>query len=44
MKKILLLAVIAAAVGALVYKKMQDDQDEADLWTEATTDESLDLR
>ncbi|HYN75746.1 MAG TPA: DLW-39 family protein [Candidatus Limnocylindria bacterium] len=43
MKKLLVLAV-AAAAGAVVWKKMQADQAEQDLWTEATSDSSLDLR
>jgi hypothetical protein len=42
-KKLLVLAV-AAAAGAVVWKKMQADQAEQDLWTEATSDSSLDLR
>ena len=36
-KKLVILAV-AAAAGFLVWKKMQDDQAEQDLWTEATND------
>ena len=42
MKKLVILAV-AAAAGFLVWKKMQDDQAEQDLWTEATN-EYADLR
>ena len=36
-KKLVILAV-AVAAGFLVWKKMQDDQAEQDLWTEATND------
>ncbi len=42
MKKLVVLAV-AAAAGFLIWKKMQDDQAEQDLWTEATNEFS-DLR
>jgi hypothetical protein len=41
-KKLVVLAV-AAAVGFLVWKKVQDDRAEQDLWTEATN-EYADLR
>ena len=41
-KKLVVLA-IAAAVGFLVWKKVQDDRAEQDLWTEATN-EFADLR
>jgi hypothetical protein len=41
-KKLVILAV-AAAAGFMVWKKMQDDQAEQDLWTEATN-EYADLR
>jgi hypothetical protein len=37
-KKLLLLAVIAAGVFA-VWRKVQADRAELDLWTEATTDD-----
>jgi hypothetical protein len=43
-KKLLLIAAAAAAAGAVVFKKLRSDQAEQDLWTEATNDESLDLR
>ena len=36
MKKLLLLAVVAAGVFA-VWRKVQADRAELDLWTEATT-------
>ena len=42
MKKLLVLAV-AAAAGFMIWKKLQDDQAEQDLWTEATN-EFADLR
>ncbi|MGZ4594586.1 MAG: DLW-39 family protein [Actinomycetes bacterium] len=42
MKKLIVLAVVAAA-GFLVWKKLQDDKAEQDLWTEATS-EFADLR
>ncbi|MGZ4597633.1 MAG: DLW-39 family protein [Actinomycetes bacterium] len=42
MKKLIVLAV-AAAAGFLVWKKLQDDKAEQDLWTEATS-EFADLR
>ncbi len=38
MKKLLLLAVIGAGIFA-VWKKVQADRAELDLWTEATTDD-----
>ena len=41
MKKLIVLA-IAAAAGFLIWKKLQDDQAEQDLWTEATS--TADLR
>jgi hypothetical protein len=41
-KKLVVLA-IAAAVGFLIWKKVQDDRAEQDLWTEATN-EYADLR
>ena len=41
-KKLVVLAV-AAAAGFLIWKKLQDDQAEQDLWTEATN-EFADLR
>ncbi len=44
MKKLLVITAAAAAIGAVVFKKFKSDQAEQDLWTEATTDESLDLR
>ncbi len=44
MKKLLVLAAAAAAAGAVAWKKLQADQAEQDLWTEATSDASLDLR
>ena len=37
-KKLLLLAVVAAGVFA-VWRKVQADRAELDLWTEATTDD-----
>jgi hypothetical protein len=43
-KKLIVLAAAAAAAGAVVWKKLQDDRAEQDLWTEATSDEALDLR
>ena len=43
MKKLIVLGIAAAAAGFLVWKKMQDDQAEQDLWTEATN-EFADLR
>jgi hypothetical protein len=43
-KKIIVLVAAAAAAGALVWKKLQADQAEQDLWTEATNDTALDLR
>ncbi len=42
MKKLIVL-VVAAAAGFLVWKKLQDDKAEQDLWTEATA-EFADLR
>ena len=42
MKKLIVLAV-AAAAGYVIWKKLQDDQAEQDLWTEATS-EYTDLR
>ena len=44
MKKLLVLVAAAAAAGAVVWKKVQADQAEQDLWTEATNDSALDLR
>jgi len=41
-KKLLVLA-IAAAVGFAIWKKVQDDRAEQELWTEATN-EFADLR
>jgi len=41
-KKLVVLA-IAAAAGFLIWKKVQDDRAEQDLWTEATN-EFADLR
>jgi hypothetical protein len=41
--KKLLILVVAAVAGFLVWKKLQDDQAEQDLWTEATS-EYADLR
>lgn len=38
MKKILLLALIGAGIFA-IWKKVQSDRAELDLWTEATTDD-----
>ena len=38
MKKLLLLAVVAAGAFA-VWRKVQADRAELDLWTEATTDD-----
>jgi hypothetical protein len=43
-KKIIVLAAAAAAAGAVIWKKLQADQAEQDLWTEATNDTALDLR
>ena len=43
MKKLVILGIVAAAAGFLVWKKMQEDQAEQDLWTEATN-EYADLR
>jgi hypothetical protein len=43
-KKIIVLVAAAAAAGAVVWKKLQADQAEQDLWTEATNDTALDLR
>jgi hypothetical protein len=37
-KKILLLALIGAGIFA-IWKKVQSDRAELDLWTEATTDD-----
>jgi hypothetical protein len=37
MKKLLVL-VLAAVGGYVVYRKVQDDRLDADLWAEATTD------
>src|SRR5215471_1766853 len=42
-KKLVILGIVAAAAGFLVWKKMQEDQAEQDLWTEATN-EYADLR
>jgi hypothetical protein len=41
-KKLIVLA-IAVAAGYFIWKKLQDDQAEQDLWTEATS-EYNDLR
>ncbi len=38
MKKLLLLALVAVGILA-VWRKVQADRAELDLWTEATTDE-----
>jgi hypothetical protein len=40
-KKLLVLA-IAAGVGYLVYRKIQQDRAEQDLWNEAIFDDDLD--
>ena len=40
MKKLLIL-VIAAAAGYLVYRKIQQDKAEQDLWNEAIFDDDL---
>ncbi|MGI8450283.1 MAG: DLW-39 family protein [Streptosporangiaceae bacterium] len=37
MKKLLLLLVLAGAGGVAVWRKVQSDRAELDLWTEATT-------
>jgi hypothetical protein len=41
--KKLLILVVAAGVGFAIWKKIQNDQAEQDLWTEATS-EFADLR
>jgi hypothetical protein len=42
-KKLLVLLALAGA-GAAVWRKFQGNRAEEDLWTEATRDETLDLR
>jgi hypothetical protein len=42
-KKLLVLLVLAG-VGATAWRKFQGNRAEEDLWTEATRDETLDLR
>lgn len=38
------IAAIAAAAGYVVVRKLHADRAEQDLWTEATSDTTLDLR
>jgi hypothetical protein len=42
-KKLLVLLALVG-IGAAAWRKVQSDRAEEDLWTEATRDETLDLR
>ena len=43
MKKLLVLLALVG-IGVAAWRKVQGDRAEEDLWTEATRDETLDLR